>query len=130
MNFFYLQRSREEYERAVIVYKKINPLNVKNFFTHLLKSMEFLSDGLLGERTDMFNIELLNDSVVKITGSDFLDFYFYLYNLVRKDFNFISPNNIIIVGRNNNLKISTNDFHDYLFKVRDYFNRAYTYLEK
>ncbi len=130
MNFSYLKLSKEEYKRALIVYDSINNDNVKNFLKHLLKSMEFLSDGLIGFRVDMFNIGKIKNFVTPAAGEDFLDFYFYLYNLNKKNFNFIGSNNIIVQGRKNVFKLSVNDFHNYLLKVRDYFNKTYNYLEK
>ena len=130
MNIFFIQRSKEEYERASIIINKINNNNVKNFITHLVKSMEFLSDGIIGEQIDMFDINMLMNGVIGVVGNDFLEFYFYLFNLLRKDFNFISNTNIIVAGRKDHFKLGVDDFHDYLLKVRNYFNKAYDFLER
>jgi len=130
MNFFFINNSKEEYERASIIFPKMNNGNIKNFLTHLSKSMEFLSDGLAGFKVDMFDIKHLKPLILRAAGEDFIDFYFYIYNLLNYDFNFISSENVIVQGKKRDFKLQVSDFNSYLSKVGSYFNQVYDYLEK
>lgn len=130
MNIEYLERGKEEIDLANTILKQINDKNVVSLIDHLVKSMGFISD-FLNNRHVEFETELavIKEFMDENMGKEFLEMYFYLLSLKKKDFRVLNSSQIIISGRNTE-NVDKNFFKNLTKKVIAFFNNAYELAEQ
>lgn len=129
MKLFYMQRGKEEIDAAMCMLPILSDVSIPFLIKHLIKGMGFISDFMNNKHVDLFTeLPLARTIIDSKLGKDFLETYYYLNSLTRKEFRVLNKSNIIINGR----KIENVDFDFFknlTFKIVKYFNTVYNLTE-
>jgi hypothetical protein len=128
MNLFYLKRSKEELNKARILFDDFNNKTIHIIINHLIKSMDFIVDYLNKEHVDFLDLCKFKNKLNEVMGKDFLETYYYLNNLKNKSIRVLNPGNILIDGKRIE-HVSKKHFHKLILKTIDYFNTVYEKTE-
>ncbi len=121
---FYFIRGKEELDIAVELFNVLNNNNFSNFVDHMLKSMDFLVDFINMKHVDLVeNINEQNDRLALVFGPNFVEDYFYIFNMRNKKAKVLGDK-IIMYGKKE-FKMTKNDFRNLLERIVHYFNRVY-----
>ncbi|VVB75379.1 Uncharacterised protein [Candidatus Tiddalikarchaeum anstoanum] len=129
MNLSYLKMSKEEIDLAYNLLDGLNDNNILPLIQHLLKSMGFMTDYLNDGHVDLtFELPKVKGLLDEKLDKDFLEIYYYLDTLSRKEFHIFDNTHIVISGRNIE-KVDKGFFSDLTYKIAEYFNTVYELTE-
>ena len=125
MNAFYLKRGREELDMSVELFGRLSDSNFKRMITHLLNAMDFIVDFANGKHTNIVDdIEGQKELVEKLFGKEFLEDYFFIYNMKSKDAKILGDN--IIISGKSSMKMRKSDVGQLIKRVIGYFSMLYS----
>ena len=125
MTIEYFKRSKEEIDLAFSILKVLNDANASLFIKHLMKSMAFITDFAVNKHADFANdLPIIKKRLDLLFGADFLETYFYLDSLLKREFKVFDMSNITMSGRNVE-NVTSEFFRQLSNKVVNFFNTAY-----
>ena len=130
MNVFYLKRSKEELSLAMDLFDKMSNSSIKSMLAHLINSMDFIVDFLANRHSEMiYEYNESKEIIRKFLGNDFLETYFYIKNLSRKEIKVINNDSIKIVGKRTE-QVNKDFFKSLISKTITFFNMVYEKTER
>jgi len=112
------------------LFDKMSNSSIKSMLAHLINSMDFIVDFLANRHSEMiYEYNESKEIIRKFLGNDFLETYFYIKNLSRKEIKVINNDSIKIVGKRTE-QVNKDFFKSLISKTITFFNMVYEKTER